>query len=93
MKPNERSGVDAGTVLGLHIGRRWPGATHRERWGHVTRMDLYVIAAYSNSGFRNEPEAQQLVTSRMKAKERRMLRLTVSSPASCASALPLISTR
>jgi hypothetical protein len=29
--PNERSGVDAGTALCLHIGRHLPGATHRER--------------------------------------------------------------
>ena len=29
--PNERSGVDAGGALRLHIGRDWPGATHRER--------------------------------------------------------------
>ncbi len=27
--PNERSGVDAGGALCLHIGRLWPGATHR----------------------------------------------------------------
>ena len=73
--------------------RRLPPVAHAWRWGQVTRMDLYAIAAYPNSGFRNEPEAQQLVTSRMKAKERRMMRLTVSSPESCASALPPISTR
>jgi hypothetical protein len=27
--PNERSGVDAGNALCLHIRRLWPGATHR----------------------------------------------------------------
>lgn len=27
---NERSGVDAGAVLSLHIRRLWPGATHRD---------------------------------------------------------------
>ena len=31
MKSNERSGVDAGTALCLHLLRGWPGATHRER--------------------------------------------------------------
>jgi hypothetical protein len=31
-RPNERSGVDAGTALCLHVRRLWPGATHRERW-------------------------------------------------------------
>jgi len=29
--PNERSGVDAGAALCLHIRRLRPGATHRER--------------------------------------------------------------
>jgi hypothetical protein len=30
-RANERSGVDAGTALCLHMLRCWPGATHRER--------------------------------------------------------------
>lgn len=30
-RPNERSGVDAGRAPYLHMLRRWPGATHRER--------------------------------------------------------------
>ena len=91
--PNHPAAGKAGIASRLAIRRHFPGLPEPGRWGQVTRMDLYAIAAYPNSGFRNEPEAQQLVTSRMKAKERRMMRLTVSSPESCASALPPISTR
>jgi hypothetical protein len=29
-RSNERSGVDAGSAVCLHIGRRRSGATHRE---------------------------------------------------------------
>lgn len=41
-------------------------------------MDLYAIAPYPKADFRNEPEAQQSVTSRMKAKERRIKRLFIT---------------
>jgi hypothetical protein len=29
---NERSGVDAGCALWLHMVRYWPGATYRDCW-------------------------------------------------------------
>ena len=37
---NERSGVDAGSALSLHIHRLRPGATHGERFGISTRIGL-----------------------------------------------------
>lgn len=41
-------------------------------------MDLYATAAYPKADFRNHPKAQQAVTLRMKAKERRMMRLFIT---------------
>ena len=40
-------------------------------------MDLYAIAPYPKEDFRNEPETQREVTSRMKHKERWMIRLSI----------------
>jgi hypothetical protein len=35
---NERSGVDAGWALCLHMLRRWAGATHRDCWAAYARI-------------------------------------------------------
>jgi len=41
-------------------------------------MDIYAVARYPHAEFRNEPEAQQTVTSRRKVTDKRLKRLFIS---------------
>jgi len=55
-----------------------PGIGQLGSLGHCERMDLYAIAPYPKPDFRNDPDTQREVTLRMKAKERRMMRLFIT---------------
>ncbi len=91
MKPgksfNERSGVDAGRSLCLHLLGCWPGASHRERWhprkpmrtSHFTATAGLLAALLIGC---SKPPSQSSPAAPSKAKSLGTVELTPGTPRS-----------